>query len=376
MPEQHLPPPALVPPDAGCLIGLAPRRPVLRPLTGIRFFAASYVVMFHTQVDALLYRSGHRWASNFVHNGYLAVPFFFLLSGFILAYTYAGKVANGSGRIDFWDARIARIWPTYVLSLLMSSLPGLTTPPLGAAIATLLMVQAWNPWNPDLAQTWNGMAWTLSAEAFFYLLFPWLQLWLDRLRRQALLILLAADLLLGVSCNIAAHGLDGEPYPGMFRFIPLPVIHLPEFIGGAAMGTLFLRSEGVVDSGAWTYVALGLSFAALMLPGGPWTSVALIGFSALIYCLARERTVVARVLSTRLLLFGGGISYAMYLLQQPVRNWVHPWITHDSRIPWQLAIVPIVLVALSAVVYSYYEGPARRMLRAVLARMRPTPTQG
>jgi peptidoglycan/LPS O-acetylase OafA/YrhL len=136
------------------------------------------------------------------------------------------------------------------------------------------------------------------------------------------------------------------------------------------MGNLFLRTEGPVNSGAWTYAALGLACAALMLPSGPWTSVALIGFAALIYCLARERTLVGRVLSTKLLLFGGGISYAMYLLQAPVRNWVHPWITQTSRIPWQLAIVPVVLTALSAVVFLYYEDPARRTLRAVLARMR------
>lgn len=325
------------------------------------------MVLFHTQVATLLYRTGHPWAGNLVHNGYQAVPFFFLLSGFILAYTYAGKVATGSDRLTFWAARIARIWPTYALSLLLSSIPGLTVPPVGNAIAALLMVQAWNPWLPDLAGTWNYMAWTLSVEAFFYLVFPWLQRWLGGLSRRALLILLGAVLLLGVSCNISANGVEAEPYPGIFRFIPLPVIHLPEFIGGAAMGNLFLHSEGTVNSGAWSYAALGFTLAALMLPSGPWTSVTLIGFSAFIYCLARQRTLLVQVLSTRLLVFGGGISYAMYLLQEPVRDWVHPWITNYSRIPWQLAIVPVTLTALSAVVYLYFEDPARRMIRALLS---------
>ncbi len=355
--------------------GSAARRPGILPLTGIRFLAASYVVMFHTKIPALLYRSGHDWAGNFFNNGYLAVTFFFLLSGFILAYTYAGKVGTEPERVHFWMARIARVWPTYALALALSSFPGRTFPPAGHAIATLFMVQAWDPWNPELASTWNGMAWTLSVEAFFYLIFPALQRWLDRRTGQALWILLVADLLLAVSCNVSAHGLDAQMYPGVLRFIPFPIIHLPEFIAGAVLGNMFLRSERPATSSAWTFAALGFTAVALMLPNGPWTSVSLIGFAVLIYSLARERTVVARVLSTRLLLFGGAISYAMYLLQSPVRHWVHPFISSYSSIPWQLGIVPVVLIGFSALVYLYFEDPARHLILAHLGRQQPRTAQ-
>jgi peptidoglycan/LPS O-acetylase OafA/YrhL len=355
--------------------GFAARRPGLLPLTGIRFLAASYVVMFHTKIPALLYRSGHDWAGNFFNNGYLAVTFFFLLSGFILAYTYAGKVGTETERVHFWAARVARVWPTYVVALALSSFPGWKIPQAGHAIATLLMVQAWDPWDPELASTWNGMAWTLSVEAFFYLIFPLLQRWLDRRTRQTLWIVLVADLLLAVGCNVSAHGLDAQMYPGVLRFIPFPIIHLPEFVAGAVLGNVFLRSERPVTTSGWTFAAVGLTAVALMLPSGPWTSLALIAFAVLVYSLARERTLVARVLSTRLLLFGGAISYAMYLLQWPVRQWVHPWISSYSSIPWQVGIVPAVLVALSALVYRYIEDPARHLILAHLDRAQPGTAQ-
>jgi peptidoglycan/LPS O-acetylase OafA/YrhL len=179
---------------------------------------------------------------------------------------------------------------------------------------------------------------------------------------------LGFDLLLAVAFNTASHGLDAPMYPGIFRFLPFPIIHLPEFVAGALMGNLFLHNVGRRYSGTWTYAAVGFSVAALLLPTGPWTSVAVIGFSALIYSLANSQTWFSRLLSKRLLVFGGGISYAMYLLQSPVRNWVRPFITY-SRIPWQLAIVPIILIILSAFVYAFFEDPARKALRTLLRRI-------
>jgi peptidoglycan/LPS O-acetylase OafA/YrhL len=350
-------------------MGFRIRRPGLLALTGIRFFAASYVVIFHTRVAAILYEHRLVLIGNFFRNGFLAVPLFFVLSGFILAYTYEGQIRSKADRVHFWEARIARIWPTYLLSLFLSSIPGFVVPPLGAALATILMVQAWNPWNPNLAGTWNMVCWTLSVEAFFYLVFPWLQVWLERLGRSWLLRLLGAVLFLGVACNVSWHSLGSEMYPGIFRFIPFPIIHLPEFVAGVILGNLFLHSTGVQRPGRWTYVALAVTIASLMLPTGPWTSVALIGLSGLVYCLASERTLLSQILSTKLAVLGGGISYAMYLLQTPVRSWVHGVAAEYSRIPWQLVVVPIVLTCLSLVVFLYFENPARRFLRSLFGRL-------
>jgi len=158
-------------------------------------------------------------------------------------------------------------------------------------------------------------------------------------------------------------------YPGIFGLVPFPIIHLPEFIAGGLMGNMFLSEKHLTFSGKWSYGALAFGLSALTIPQGPFTSIVLIGFSALIYLLAKERTLVSNLLSSRLLVFGGSISYSMYLFQIPVRAWVRPLVPDYSRIPWQLAIVPLVLTALSIVVYRYFEDPARRVVRIFFGKL-------
>src|SRR5260370_6407765 len=61
--------------------------------------------------------TGPRWLKSFAAIGYVGVSFFFVLSGFILVYTYAGREIDNR---DFYRARFARIYPAYLFSLLIS----------------------------------------------------------------------------------------------------------------------------------------------------------------------------------------------------------------------------------------------------------------
>src|SRR3954452_4476377 len=82
-----------------------PGRPELRSLTSLRFFAAMLVVFFHCGVQFRF----PAWTGDFFTNGYEAVSFFFVLSGFILTYVYAADPETEVPRRRFWVARIARI---------------------------------------------------------------------------------------------------------------------------------------------------------------------------------------------------------------------------------------------------------------------------
>jgi peptidoglycan/LPS O-acetylase OafA/YrhL len=150
------------------------RRPTLPALTGIRFFAAFYVVLFHSRPWLMSHFNLPGSLITFLGNGYLAVALFFLLSGFILSYTYAGNVENGRQHAKFWEPRFARIYPVYFLSLMLA-LPFQRALPLTTKIAVLAMVQAWNPFRRGWTGAWNYPAWSLSVEAFFYLCFPFIQ---------------------------------------------------------------------------------------------------------------------------------------------------------------------------------------------------------
>src|SRR5579863_596949 len=99
--------------------GQLSKRPPLQALTGVRFLAAFYVVLFHSLPWLRNKYQVPETLQIFLGNGYLAVSLFFILSGFILAYTYEGQIEGSRNLFRFWQARFARIYPVYFLSLLL-----------------------------------------------------------------------------------------------------------------------------------------------------------------------------------------------------------------------------------------------------------------
>ena len=108
--------------------------------------------------------------------GYVGVSFFFVLSGFILVYTYAGR--NIVLR-DFWQTRFARIYPAYLFALLLTSpfwiigalkmhVPFFAFGERHFALTSALVVLLLQSWVPGAALSWNSVSWSLSVEAFFY----------------------------------------------------------------------------------------------------------------------------------------------------------------------------------------------------------------
>src|SRR5437762_8695399 len=141
-----------------------PVRPKLPALTTLRFFAALHVVLFHMHVIGIL-SGGPWWYQNFASIGYIGVNLFFVLSGFILVYTYASPALNVR---RFWQARFARIYPAYIVSLLASApffffavrtlnLPFFAWSKQHLVTACVLTVSLLQSWVPSAALTWNSV---------------------------------------------------------------------------------------------------------------------------------------------------------------------------------------------------------------------------
>ncbi|HVE12493.1 MAG TPA: acyltransferase family protein, partial [Elusimicrobiota bacterium] len=141
----------------------------LGPLTSLRFLAAFHVLLFHGAREWLWrpFLRAPEWAQGLLATGYAGVGFFFVLSGFILSYTYRGRLDGARERREFWRARFARVYPVYALGLLLfapiellGGRPGTVAP---SALSCVTLTQAW---IPAFALRWNTPGWSLSVEAF------------------------------------------------------------------------------------------------------------------------------------------------------------------------------------------------------------------
>jgi len=238
------------------------RRPSLDACTGLRFFAALGVVGYHFYC-APCEPSAPSFLGNLLQAGFTTVSLFFVLSGFILAYNYLDERGGFVGTTrDFYRARFARIYPIYLLALvvdlplflrLLPLAEPATTPGETARIcvATLTLTQAWLEVGRPV---WNTMAWTLSAEAFFYAVFPFLGVWLARQSSRRVIAVAAGAWLLGASPFLAgplASSLGTADAPPLvvrgleaWSQLPqqlIPLARLPEFVLGMCLGLLFCR---------------------------------------------------------------------------------------------------------------------------------------
>ena len=270
-------------------------RPALRALTGIRFFAALHVVFFHYAPGLpLLLR-------NVAANGYMAVGLFFILSGFVLTYNYAGRPLDTR---KFLVARFARIYPAYLLGFVLIG-PAVVVRLLhsdprklaAAGLAAGGMVQGW---FPRLALVWNGPGWSLSNEVFFYLLFPAILPAVFRLSPRGLWMVAAACWAAALAPPLAQLALHGGAHAEAVMY--MPVFRLAEFVLGVAAGAGYLRrgpesrlAAGPVAVALAVFAALSPFFVHPVLRG----ALAAPLFAALVYTLASGGGMLGRFLSWR-----------------------------------------------------------------------------
>lgn len=360
-------------------------KPTIPALTGLRFFAALCVVLSHYRL-LIPYPPP---LGGFLSHGEAGVVLFFVLSGFVLAYNYAAVFQSGlDGYSAFLWARLARIGPTYWLSLL-----AVTPLTLGAAGAvTVPLVASWllNAtalhafWPHALSFLWNLPAWSLSAEVLFYTLLPALlryALWpLARRFSLVTLLLLAYGLgaLSAVAGRLAFGGGPGSAY--------FPPVYLWLFLLGSLLALGYLDSASFVGAlrasrrlrEALLFASLAgwLALVADLLPATPLTyALPLFGLIAALAC---GETAAGRLLASRPLLLLGEASYSLYLAHWPIlfalllAFGVDPapvapiwWAAKPATLPAPLALLALLsAIALSIVLYLYVERPARRWLRA------------
>lgn len=225
--------------------------------------------------------------------------------------------------------------------------------------------------NHLAALDFDGPAWSLSCEAFFYLSFPFLMLVLVR-RHSALLAAVAVAAWAWV-LMLALH-LPSSPLANWAMYI-FPPIRLAEFVVGVCGGLLFIRHQDRLRGARewWTaaeVLALGLLAAAVLCSSAAppllrFASYYLPFFGFIILVFAAERGRVSRAMRGSRLVFLGEISFAFYLLHVLVLRAAVSLGLFASGIPSiaVLAGVFAVTLAASAAIFIAYEKPMRSQVR-------------
>lgn len=361
----------------------------LDSLTGLRFFAALVVLMRHG-VPELFPLPGLLELSLI---GPIGVGFFFVLSGFVLTWTWK----PGGLRSHFYARRAARIVPLHVLTTVAAAafLIAADTPFWASTIASLLLVQAWltEPWRLG----GNGPSWSLSVEAFFYAVFPFIIAPISRRRpvRKCWVLIGAAAVFMVLWTGAYAVAVKVDmPFVSAFSSYTNPAYRLGEFVIGCALAMAMKqgwRPKISVGKAALValagYVALAALNALVIRLGISLGDTAGLPLSVLdlIYLPCTVLLIAAAAGSdlqghpspfrgtwaVRL----GEWSFALYLVQmiviaQAVRFVPHGVVAVEGGL--MLAAVTLVCVALSAALFLWFEKPIEL---AVRRRLVPRPDQ-
>ncbi|MEO0734253.1 MAG: acyltransferase [Bacteroidota bacterium] len=344
----------------------------LRPLTSLRFFFALAVFGLHCD---FLGRSGDHLTEEFFHywliEGHLGVTFFFILSGFILSHAYGG--ARLKSKAAFYWGRIGRIYPLHLL-VFLGALPlyrnqlWATGGGLKAILHTTLTQSYWL--DRSLYKGFNTPAWSLCDELFFYLLFPFLLVfvnWAFRRFDTRAFCLAAVLLVVPLGMALTPPSLDHA----LWYIHPVP--RLGDFFLGMLLYRAFLFWRGRRCKGSTLWEAVAVCVLLLWIYHAPlvpqvhrfsvyyWPPmVVIIG----LFALGGGR--LSRWLSHPWWVHLGEISFAFYLLHRPIMGYYEVfqakvW-SFDNPYLDVLVLLCATLVA-SHLVYRYFERPVYRWFR-------------
>lgn len=306
---------------------------------------------------------------------------FYVLSGFILAHTHK-NISSGKELGMFYISRMSRIWPLHLAcSLAVIAIIHHYNGQISATTTALnfSLLQAWIP-DPAIYFSLNGVAWSLSDEAFFYALFPLLILNINKTWQ----IKLAASIILTALMLFAFR--DSERQLMLWSSYISPLTRLSEFMLGIAAYQIYLRIKhveikshfssttietlAIVLAGAAMWVGDLTFFSSLPLAINKSVSIwfancgGAIAFALLIIAFALEKGLISKALSIRPLVYLGEISFALYMVHQIVLRLMdmYPQLTNGLPFAAAISLYYTSAIICAAAAHHLIETPSRKFM--------------
>ena len=349
-------------------------------LDAFRGLAAIIIVLFHSQFYA------DTQPNIFVRHGYVFVDFFFILSGFVIAYSYQDKILNGIGFKKFMLLRFARLYPLH-LFILFVWIPyvgikmylyqqgiGVTDPTIINNIMTFLK-------NIFLLQgigsiSWNYPSWSIGVEFYtygFFFLVMFLSIKSTNNIRFIMIVL--------ISLAVYIMALNDECI--LINFFKC----ISEFFFGVIV---YYGYKNIYIEIKKPIVATLLEISSLMLmiylvsniaQGNNYEHYTVVLFMAIVYLFAIENIgVMSKLLSMDLFQYLGKISYSIYMTHAIIVTGTYNVLIYlfklnkgdvvgvPSGVIFKYAVYLdiffiIIVLGLSSLTYKYIEIPGQSYLK-------------
>jgi peptidoglycan/LPS O-acetylase OafA/YrhL len=367
----------------------------LTGLTALRGLAAWWVVFYHFAPFSYAHLPLNLWL--ITKKGFLAVDLFFILSGFVIFYSYQHSLsADVRSLRTFFVKRLARVYPLHLLFLMAYLVLTFTllvvrnTPPDPLTFSAkqfglqVTLLQAWG-FTENAALSWNYPAWSISAEFFAYLLFP---IFLLVLKPQKWPTVALCLVILACTAGLIGYYFAIDICPGTVPTNVTSVTTIPnicslnrkidvtslfrcasQFFIGICLCVLYVRATTRRE-----FIGMLSCFAGvIVLVMGivlQWDDVyfATIGWTLLVFGIACEPVIVKKILCHRSLIWLGNISYATYMchaLARVIFKILFVSATGNPAVPfyapvWSIILAFIGILIISHFLYNWFERPAQR----------------
>lgn len=350
-------------------------------LDGLRGVAAITVVIFHT----LETYSGDRF-HQIINHGYLAVDFFFLLSGFVIAYAYDDRWAKMT-QWEFYKRRLIRLQPMVIVGTIIGAalfyfqacgtFPLIAGTPIWKMLLVMLLgftmlplpvsmdIRGWSEMNPL-----DGPAWSLFFEYIGNILYAVIVRKFSK-TLLTIFVVLSACLLV----QYLVQGPQGDVIGGWALDKTQMHIGFARLLFPFFGGILLMRMGKLIHiKGAFTICSV-LLLVVLAIPriGGPtqlwmnglYESVAIIIFFPLIVAIGAGGT-MTNAYTKKVCNFLGAISYPLYITHYPLIYLHLAWVV-NNKVPMQTGLLAGVVLLIVAIIIAYaslklYDEPVRKWL--------------
>lgn len=349
---------------------------MIKPLTSLRFAFALMVFLDHISTSAINTEINIQWFSeNIFKEGYIGVGFFFMLSGFILAYNYKNKFKSKTiNKKKFWIMRLARIYPLHLLTLYLSvplvlilwnfNLSGIQQP----FLLNLFLLQSYILPPFEYYWSFNTVSWSISDEMFFYSVFPFIIFFLTKRKQLFITLTLLASIIIPF-LMLKTSSMDMRPV----WFYIHPFFRVVDFLIGILLYEVYLKINGSkilrfannLELLAVALFVLIFSFHNSVPQVYRYSCYYWIPISFIILIFSFQKGFISRLFSNKYLVYLGEISYGFYMFHALVIQYFIMLNSNYSIMENYYLSVFIMLcfsIAISAISYSAFEKPINKYI--------------